>query len=81
MALEAVQALVTEYRQIERKIYQISGESLEKEALTEKKEQIRNQLKQIFEQCDQVLRITKEYKKEKAFQAVYSSELEMGCWD
>ena len=81
MALEAVQALVTEYRQIERKIYRISGESLEKETLTRKKDEMRSQLKQIFEQCDNILGITKEYKRKIAIHCTSDSDSENECWD
>lgn len=81
MAVKAVQALVTEYRQIDRKICRIREETPEKEALSREREEILSQLKQIFEQCDNILGITKEYKREIAIKSTSASELEIGCWD
>ena len=81
MALKAVQALVVRYKQIEREIYRLREDSIERVALEREISTIRNELKQIFEQCDNVLQITKEYKRERAFQSIYSSEMEIGCLD
>ena len=81
MVVKAVQELAIQYQQVERKIYQIREESTEKEALAKQKNEIQSQLMQIFEQCDKVLGITKEYKRERVFQSVHDCDSEVCCLD
>ena len=81
MVVKAVQELAIQYQQVERKIYKIREEYTEKEALAKQKNEIQSQLMQIFEQCDKVLGITKEYKRERVFQSVHDFDSEVCCLD
>ena len=80
-AIKAVRALVVRYKQIEREVYRLQEDSVERVALEKEMSSIHKELSQIFEQCDKVLGITKEYKRERALWVAHASEVEMGCWD
>lgn len=83
VAIKAVQELASRYKQVQREIYRLREGCLERVELEKELSSIQKELTQIFELCDDVLEITKHYKRQSALAHMFEddSDSDISCLD